>query len=610
MQYPKSFLDELKTRTLLSSVIGRKIKITRKGREYSACCPFHKEKTPSFTINDEKGFYHCFGCGAHGDAISFLTEHDHLQFNEAVEYLAGLAGLAVPELSPQMQKQQAQSQDVAAVIEETAQFFTDRLKSAEGDGALQYLKSRGLTDATILKFRLGFAPDDPEALYKYLKLKKFADDIIFASTVVKPSQHQADRAYAFFRNRLMFPVCDLKGRPVAFGGRVLPPQFSKVALQGDPPKYINSPENPIFHKGRMVYAHHFARGKINAQNQALVVEGYMDVIALHQAGFETAVAPLGTALTETQIQELWRFAPEDAREPILCFDGDNAGKRAAVRALDRLIPILKAGHSARFAFLPDGLDPDDMIKSRGVSAFRSVCDEALSLLDMLWQYELASKPHETPEQRAYLKATLEKRIAAIVDEDVKAFYKDALTEKIKTELFHTTDNIFSDVEGLNKTPYTQAPLKRLIQKANIPLAKQREKTAHSAYRPQAYSARMIRKPLDIQKYTHQGLLAAILHYPELYADFCEELGLMALPDPELERFRLDLIDILKINYHLRSPALIENMSRMGHGQTLALLSEPILYSYAEFAKKDQILEDVRHGWIETWQRMFLKNRNL
>lgn len=610
MQYPKAFLDEVRLRTVLSELIGRKVKVVRKGREYHACCPFHKEKTPSFTINDEKGFYHCFGCGAHGDAFSFLTQYENMPFPEAVELLARNAGLEIPQASPEDIKRAKKAAEIVDVLEDTAAFFEASLRRDEGKGAVKYLQSRGLSGDVAKFFRLGFSPDNGQALYAHLKTKGYSDDLMMRAGVVRESTRAGEPPYAFFRGRVMFPVCDMRGRPVAFGGRVLPSQFGGTA-GADAPKYINSAENDVFHKGRMVYAHNFARKHISGAHPPIVVEGYMDVIALHKAGFKTAIAPLGTALTETQVMELWKFAPEDARVPILCFDGDSAGQRAAVRALERILPILKAGQSVRFAFMPDGMDPDELITARGAAAFQAVLDQAIPLSDMLWRHELGEGDVDTPEGRALLKNRLDKRVKEIADAEVQAFYRTDIMGRFSTEFGANEAALISATgkqRGYSKS--AEELNKRLIIKKKT-FVRPGEKSPHMPYRdPVRPDTDMrLRRPSPPAFLGERALLAAMINHPELFSEFCQELGVLEIGDAVLDRLRTVLIDTLTHHPRVDSARLGTMLREAGEEDALARVLQPSLYSYADFAKKDQPLDTVRAGWIETYRRARTKTRN-
>jgi DNA primase len=409
MAFPPRFLDELRARTSLAGLVGKRVKLVRKGREWSGLCPFHNEKTPSFYVAEEKGFFHCFGCGAHGDAIGFCMRTEGLSFPEAVERLARDAGLDVPQARPE-DVARAQREKTLHEANEAAQaWFAGALKAPSGRAALDYLRGRGLADETIERFRLGYAPEERDGLKRALLGKGFTEALLLEAGLVIQPEEPGRSSFDRFRGRVMFPIADRRGRVVAFGGRVM----------GDgQPKYLNSPETPLFHKGRMLYALALAR-EAAAKGQTLVVaEGYMDVIALHQAGFGAAVAPLGTALTEAQIEELWRLAPE----PVLCFDGDNAGRRAALRAAERVLPLLKPGHSLRFAFLPEGQDPDSLVRDRGAEPFQALLAAARPLADFLWESAAGAQKLDTPERRAALRQTLMARAAEIAERSVQQQY--------------------------------------------------------------------------------------------------------------------------------------------------------------------------------------------
>ena len=416
MAFPPQFLDELRARVPVTSVVGRRVKLARKGREHQGLCPFHNEKTPSFTVNEDKGFFHCFGCGAHGDAIGFEMRIGHLSFTEAVERLAAEAGLEVPKATPEERVREQRRASLHDALEAACAFFEKQLRSASGRDGFAYLKGRGLSDETIARFRLGWAPDSREALKSTLMSKECPESLLAeAGLLKKPDGGGA--AFDYFRGRVMFPITDRRGRVVAFGARTL----------GDgQPKYLNSPETPLFHKGATLYGLAHAREQARERGSVVVVEGYMDVIALHQAGFAYAVAPLGTAVTEQQIEELWRLAPE----PILCLDGDKAGQRAMARALERAFPILKPGLSLRFATLPAPEDPDSLIKAKGAAAMAAVLDSAQPLVEVAWRLAVEGRPLDTPERRAALEKELMEKAHSIADETVKWQYARTFKDRL------------------------------------------------------------------------------------------------------------------------------------------------------------------------------------
>ncbi len=418
-------MEELKARVRVSDVVGKSVKLKRQGREYAGLSPFTNEKTPSFFVNDEKGFYHCFSSGKHGDAISFLMEIENLSFPEAVERLAGIAGMDLPKADPQAEARAKQNKIAINWMEEAQAFFAKSLMREVGREAREYLKSRGLTQTAAERFGIGFAPDSFDALRDEL-LQKGADIkvLVEAGLLIEP-EDRTRQPWDRFRNRIMFPIRDPRGRLVAFGGRAM----EKDAKA----KYLNSPETALFHKGRVLYRYPEARKSLVAPNNParglIVAEGYMDVIALARAGFEQAVAPLGTALTEDQLDLLWRAGPE----PILCFDGDKAGIRAAFRSIERALPKLKPGQTLRFALLPEGQDPDDLIQAKGPSAMKEVLDSAIPLVDMLWTREIEAGPLNTPEDKAGLKDRIYAALREISHDGVREQYKTELLARFDSE---------------------------------------------------------------------------------------------------------------------------------------------------------------------------------
>ena len=413
MSLTPQWLDELRARITLSTLIGRTVKVTRAGREYKACCPFHNEKTPSFTINDEKGFYHCFGCSAHGDAIRWMTDQRGLSFMDAVKELAAEAGMDVPAADPRAAKKAEEQASLRDVTQGAADWFTQQLDSSNGAPAREYLAKRGISDATRKAFGFGLAPDSRSALKE--ALKKFPTAMLVESGMLIAVDDK--EPYDRFRGRLMIPIRDARGRVIAFGGRIL----------GDgEPKYLNSPDTPLFDKGRTLYNLDKASPASRQTNRIIVVEGYMDVIALAEAGIADAVAPLGTALTENQLGMIWRMVPV----PVLCFDGDSAGQKAAMRAAMRALPLLRPGFSLSFATLPTGQDPDDIVRARGAAGFTEILEEAQPLVERLWAHEVAAGPLATPEERAALKTRLLTHADAIQDADVRHHYREAFRERL------------------------------------------------------------------------------------------------------------------------------------------------------------------------------------
>ena len=423
------WLDELRSRITLSSVIMRTTKLQRAGREWKACCPFHNEKTPSFTVSDEKGFYHCFGCGAHGDVIRWMTDQRGLQFMDAVKELAAEAGMEVPAPDPRAAERAEQRAGLHDVMQAAQDWFVRNLHSDAGTQARGYLASRGFNERTVERFGFGFAPNERQAMKG--ALARFEEPMLVEGGLriaVDPetSSGRAKEPYDRFRARLMLPIHDARGRVIAFGGRILDAEANPKA-----PKYLNSPDTPLFDKGRTLYNLHRAGPVSRQSGRMVVVEGYMDVIALASAGIEDAVAPLGTALTERQIELLWRMV----ETPILCFDGDAAGQRAAMRAIQRALPLLRPAHSLAIVRMPAGLDPDDLLKQRGRGAMDELLDRPAGLLDTLWSVERDAQPLRTPEDKAGLKQRLLDHVETIRHPDIRALYKNELLERFSAYAF-------------------------------------------------------------------------------------------------------------------------------------------------------------------------------
>lgn len=405
MSLTPAFLDELRARTTLSALIGRSVKITRAGREWKACCPFHNEKTPSFYINDDKGFYHCFGCSEHGDAIRWLTDQQGLPFMDAVKELAAAAGMDVPAADPRAAEKAERAKGLHELIADAASYFSEQLHGIAGQEARAVLERRGINADTARAFGLGYAPDSRTKLKE--ALKSYGDAMLVEAGML--ISVESKEPYDRFRGRLMIPIRDARGRVIAFGGRIIG--------EGEP-KYLNSPETPLFDKGRTLYNLDRAAAASRKSGRVIAVEGYMDVIALAQAGFGEAVAPLGTALTEHQIERLWRMSDV----PLLAFDGDGAGQKAAIRAAHRALPHLAPGRSLAFVTLPHGQDPDDLVRSAGPRAFEQLLAAAQPLADRIWHHELAAEPLDTPEQRAGLKRRLADLAGTIQDGNVRHEY--------------------------------------------------------------------------------------------------------------------------------------------------------------------------------------------
>jgi DNA primase len=570
MPFPPGFLDELRNRLSVSEVIGRRVKLTRAGREFKGCCPFHNEKTPSFTVNDQKGFYHCFGCGAHGDVVGFVMQNENRSFPEAVEILAGLAGMEVPQSTPEEKHRYEKEKNLFTLIEDAAKWFEEQLHKPGGAKALEYARNRGLTETAISRFRLGFAPNDGQALLAHLKGKGYTPQQMLEAGLAKKAENE-DRIYSFFRGRLIFPVGDRKGRVVAFGARL---------LEGEGPKYINSAEHSLFHKGALLYGFSRARAAAADGKPLIVTEGYMDVIRLVEAGFIGAVAPLGTALTEEQIQALWKIIPRPPLRPellnhipILCFDGDTAGQRAASRALERILPHLAADQSARFAAMPEGEDPDSLIKSKGPAAMQAVLDKAEPLIDFLWNTTAGERPLNTPEDRAGFRRDLETRISQIKDAALQRDYREALAKKQR--------------ETFSEAPRYEAS-KDFPSNRKFPEKFQRQ----------------VLKPRALPTNLHERIvLAIVMNHPALFPEMEDALHALPFSEEKLSGLLQAVFNFMTEDMpHEDHTALRTYLEQNGYGETLSKLFGPDLYMHAKFAQAGRPLTMARAAWHDIWQR--------
>lgn len=583
MSLSPRFLQDLRDRLSLSEIIGRRVKLTRAGREFKGCCPFHREKSPSFYVNDEKQFFHCFGCGAHGDALGFVMRHDNMSFPEAIEALAAQAGMDVPRQSFEDKQQSTKEKSLYALCEDAAKWFEDQLHDVKNHEVLEYVTGRGLSGDTIHSFRLGYAPGEDQLLRKFLKAQGYTDAQMIEAGVIKTSNTAGREPYSFFRDRVIFPVADARGRVVAFGGRILP-EHMRPPQKGDfkPPKYINSADTPLFHKGRTLYAGQHAR--LSAKDHKLiVVEGYMDVIACHQAGFRGAVAPLGTALTEEQIALLWKMIPHDEKEPVLCFDGDEAGYRAALRASERVLPLLKPEQSVRIAFLPEGEDPDTYIRENGAAGFASLIGRAKPLVEFLWAHQIAGKQFNTPEARAGLSTRLEELAAQVPDAQLQYHYKQMFRDKLRSFFGNSwKEGSKGGGRGGKFGPKT-APLE-------LPSVGK-----HKA-----------------ESLTPQLMLLTVLNHPEIYSFIADELHRLEMGDVQLEALYHATVDILENNMaegeeNLDSATLLHQIRERGLSDAVEqFVSRERLYVHAGFARpkeRNSATEElIVEGWKSLWNQ--------
>lgn len=573
------FMAELRDRLTLSEIIGRRVKLTRAGREYKGCCPFHNEKTPSFYVNDDKQFYHCFGCGAHGDAIGFLMQNQNLSFIEAVEALAAEAGMEVPKQTPQEVEHAKKQKDLYSLLTDVTEYFCQALKHPRNKDAQHYLDSRGMSAEMIEAFKVGYAPDDGRELRKLMLDKGYTDAQMIEAAILRPSKRGGD-PYPFFRERIMFPVTDRRGRVVAFGGRILPDHL-RAPDRGDfkPPKYLNSSDTPLFHKGRMLYGESHARQAAGDGEPVIVVEGYLDVIACFEAGWRGAVAPLGTALTEDQIASLWQMIVGDRKVPYLCFDGDEAGRRAAARACERVLPMLKPNHSVRIAFLPEGQDPDSLIKAQGKKAFGNVLGGAMRLDEFLWNHHTAGRTFDTPEERAGLVQLLEEETLRIPDRSVQQFYQQAFRDK-QYKLFR--GNNFSKGKRGSFNP-RQGGGKFGAQQQGLKLS-----------RP-AFAGQALQEKI---------LMATLINHPELFEHAEGDLERLPMTNKRLDFVRQAIVNLLSTDHTIDAEGLRHHLMEQGlETEIRAILSEST-YTHAGFSRPEADYNHVQEGWNDVCQSLY------
>jgi len=517
MSLPPGFLDELRTRVSLAQVVGRKVswdqRKSNQGKgDMWASCPFHQEKSASFHVDDRQGFYYCFGCHAKGDAITFIRETENVGFMEAVEILARETGLPVPKRDPQAQQKADRRTQLADVMEQAVQFFRLQLKTSSAARAREYLSERGLAEATQDRFDIGFATDGRQTLWTHLTGQGIAGDLIIdAGLAAKPDDGGVP--YDRFRDRIIFPIRDPRGRCIALGGRAMAADARA--------KYLNSPETELFDKGRSLYNHGPAREASGKNAQLIVAEGYMDVIALSEAGFGATVAPLGTAITEDQLQLMWRIHPE----PVIALDGDTAGLRAAMRLIDLALPLLEAGQSLRFALMPNGQDPDDLVRAQGPAAFQALLDQALPMVQLLWRRETEGKVFDSPERKAALDKTLRTALKTIRDPSIRSHYAEDIRQ-LRFQLFRAA---YTAGRSGARRPFTAKgqPQPPLPSTKSSLLAASGNVNAQDRLREAV-------------------ILATLIRNPEILGRFETELEGLELSDPEFRAIRAVLLNCIDV----------------------------------------------------------------
>ncbi len=581
MRFSPQFLDELKARLPVSEVVGKRVALKKSGREWKGLSPFNKEKTASFFVNDQKGAWFDFSSGKNGNIFDFLMETEGVSFPEAVERLAAMAGVALPTYSKDEVAREEKRKTLHEVMEIAAKFFEATLQSRAGAKARGYLADRRLEPATQLKFRIGYAPAERFALKEYLgKQNVSVEDMVETGLLI--GGEDIPVPYDRFRDRVMFPITDFRGRIIAFGGRALDPEA--------PAKYLNSPETPLFHKGHNLYNGAATRQAVHDGAKLVVVEGYVDVIAMVTAGYPAAVAPLGTALTEEQLGLIWKMADE----PILCFDGDKAGRRAAYRALDMALPRLAPGKSVQFALLPEGQDPDDLYRSGGREAVAEVLGGARSLAEMLWTRETEASALDTPERRAALEARIKEIIRGIGDETVRRYYNDDFMARLRHLMAPKFDARPAAARYGNNPGRRQGGggwqnSARGRNPGNDPLPPPSARLTGSSIVRGHFSSVPAREAL---------LLLTVINHPWLLENHAEELSQLDLVSPEADRVRRAVLDAGAGEHFSRDPQDAERLRSaiVKQGADLARLEATITHKSDWPTRPGTAADDVAQWW--------------
>jgi DNA primase len=603
MRFSQEFLDELKARLPVSEVVGRRVKLKKAGREWKGLSPFQQEKTPSFTVNDQKGFYHDFSSGKHGSIFDFVMETEGVPFGEAVERLASMAGMPLPQVSPEAERREQRRKTLHDIMELAATFFADTLATRQGARARGYLADRGLDPSTQLRFRLGYATQERFALKEHLgKAGVPVEDMIEAGLLV--TGDDVPVPYDRFRDRVMFPITDARGRVIAFGGR---------ALEKDvPAKYLNSPETPLFHKGDNLY--NLAAARLAAHNGAtpVVVEGYVDVIAMVGAGFDAAVAPLGTALTENQLALLWRMADE----PILCFDGDKAGQKAAFRAADLALPHLQAGKSLRFALLPEGQDPDDLARSGGRGAVEEVIAAARPLAEILWLREVEGGAFATPERRAALERRIGELAANIRDDVVRKYYRQDFADRLQ-RMFQPAPRDSRGFQQRQGGGFRQGRSERSGGFGRGQRGQRGEGANRDGWSamsgggpyqvasPQLATSPILRGQRAAMSRREALILKSLISYPWLLHDHVEEVAALDLMHPDAQKLREAIIAAFSADHHhsgdddAQSEKLRADLTRAGFSELVQRLERSITTQAVWGAQSGAAADDV----LATWKQL-------
>jgi DNA primase len=548
MRFGPNLIEEVLRRTDIVQLVGKRVKLTRRGQAFWGCCPFHKEKSPSFKVENGRRAYKCFGCGKGGDAFKWLMETEGLSFPEAVERLAADAGVELPKWSPEDEAREEKKKSLYDVIEAACAFYEAQLREPGGRAARDYLNSRGLNGEAAKTFRLGYAPSG-NALIEHLKTRNVTMDDMIAAGLARPSDEERG-VRDFFFNRVTFPISDARGRIVAFGAR---------ALEADAkPKYINTGETQLFSKGHLLYNYASARGPAIKAQSIVVAEGYMDVIALVRAGFENAVAPLGTALTEDQLLLLWRTAPE----PVLAFDGDEAGLRAAHRAARLSLPLLRPGFSLRFVFLPAGEDPDSFIARAGAGAMRNLLNGAQPLSEVVWRGETEGRDFSTPERRAGLERALAEIVALIADTKIADYYRREFDNRVFEAFKRRAPRL------QNRAPERGGPAPPQGWREASRFQRPPLQTVSPAVKASLLGGAPGRAARQLKEMELAGL---VLEDPEIAAKQGEILAALPFSDPSLDMLRRELLNLAASGFPLENRGLENHLVAKGMAELIARL---------------------------------------
>ena len=592
MRFTPQFLDELRSRISVSEVVGKRVKLIRSGRELKALSPFNKEKTPSFFVNDEKMMWFDFSSGKNGNIFDFVMQTEGLSFPEAVERLAGMAGLPMPVTSREAEAREERRKTLHEVMEIAAKFFQATLSTRAGAKARGYLADRGIDPATQLRFRVGYAPGERFALKEHLGGQGVSvPDMIEAGLLIAGDDIPVP--FDRFRDRVMFPITDLRGRVIAFGGR---------ALEKDvPAKYLNSPETPLFHKGSNLYNLPAARAAAHQGAAITVVEGYIDVIAMVSAGFEAAVAPLGTALTEDQLALLWKMSDE----PVLCFDGDSAGRSAAYRAVDVALPRLQPGKSLKFALLPEGQDPDDLVRTSGRAAVAEVLAQAIPLAQMLWTRETEAGAFDTPERRAALEARIAQITAGIGNETVRKYYRQDFSERLRALFGQNEIPRTRRVAGESwRQDWRPPSTGRVAVTARSGMFADRPGRPYLVASPQLATSAINRGYRTAIPTREALILQAVLNHPWLLHDHLEELAALEFRHGEAGRLKGFLIDIYSHDEGIDGLRLRAEVVSRGLGDLLERVERAITSNSVWGLAPESAPEDV----FLTWKQLVTLHR--